>query len=149
MAIIEQSHLHQVLILNGHRFTGLSDDDPPIDVPDIDLLEYKYGMDGTMHTKSTNVKGGEVPVKLLSSSLSAKFLLTQFSLIQGGARILWSGSYGDADLGYSVQMLGGKLLRCPPSVVPGKTFEAVFVFEQLIPEYSAAQFVEGPIRLAA
>ena len=52
------SHIHSVLTINGSRVQGLSDDDVPVELPDIDISEAKFGKDGTMYTIGSGMKVG-------------------------------------------------------------------------------------------
>lgn len=138
------SSRHAELTINGHRFTGFSDDDPPVEFPDIELITTMRGRDGAMYASDTAIQGGEVTVKLLPTSQSAKQVLRWMTEILRGGRMLFQGSYADTELGYSVQLKGGMLKTAPPSVVPGKTYEATFEFEQLLPDYDGANFAPAP-----
>ena len=141
------SHLKQVLILNGKRVSGLADEDPPIEFPQIQLLEDTWGKDGTLYTVATEILGGEVTIKLLPTSPDVKRFLRWFAQIQNRRRIRFEGSYGDSELNYSTLMQGGEMKECPPTIVPGQSFEAMFVFEKLIPQYDSARF--DPVAHAA
>ena len=140
----ELSHRQCELILNAHRFTGFSDDDPPVDFPAIDLTKIQYGQDGTLYATDTGRQGGEMMVKLAPSSPSAQRIARWFRERQQGARRTFSGTYGDPGLGYSLTLEGGKLVSAPPIVVPGQTYEAKFSFERLIPQMDGAQFDPAP-----
>ena len=140
----QTSHLKQTLEINGTVVTGLADDDPPVDIPEIELITTKFGQDGTLYAHATEVVGGEVMVKLLPTSQFAATVLRWNAEIQNGARLIFSGNYGDPELGYSMQMEGGVLTKCPPSVIPNKTFECTFMFEELRPQYDGAKFAPGP-----
>lgn len=134
------SYLHSVLIINGERVTGFSEDDVPVELPDIDLSEAIFGQDGTMYTSGTAIIGGEVMVRLLPTSPAIPRFLRFHSEIQQGARIDFEGSWADPDLGYSTLMQGGVLRVCPPGISPNKTFEMTFDFEKLIPQFDGARF---------
>ena len=133
---------HIQMVINGIRVTGYSDDSPPVEFPDIELLQETWGPDGTLHLLSTGRKGGEVMVKLLPTSAFVEHLLRWHADIQGDENLEFEGTYADARLNFSCLMRGGKLKICPPAVVPGETFEATFVFEELIPQ--ADRFLVSP-----
>ena len=91
---------------------------------------------------------GEVNIKLLPTSTSAKRVVRWFAERQRGARLYFSGSYGDPEINFHVQLKGGLLKQCPPSVVPNKTFEVIFEFEEIIPDYDGATFAGAPVLAA-
>ena len=100
------SHSHQQLIMNGERVSGLSDDDNPVELPNITLVEENYGSDGIMYVMGTSIKGGEVKVKLQPTSPHVKQWMRDFAQIQQGAVINYNGSYGDGNLGYNTVFRG-------------------------------------------
>ena len=145
----ELSHRHQTLIMNGERVTGLASDDPPVDLPQIALIEEDFGNDGTMYGMGTAMRGGDVVVKLQPSSPQVKSWMRKFAEIQAGARILWNGVYGDSSLGYSTLLRGGFLKQARPGITPGQTAEFTFVFEECIPQFDNARFAPIPEPAAA
>ena len=138
------SHAHQVLVVNGERVTNLATGDNPVELPQIPIVEEEFGSDGTMYVNGTSIKGGEVKVKLQPTSPQVKQWMRDFAEIQQGARINYTASYGDTELGYSTTMRGGFLKMAPPGITPGVTAEFTFVFEELIPEFDNAQFRPSP-----
>ena len=134
------SHRSAVLILNGTRITGLSDDDPPVEFEEVELATAVFGMDGGMYTNDTGKRGGEVTVKLLPASPSTKWLMRHAARIKGGARVNWSGSYGDPVLSYKVALNGGVLTKPPTAIVPGQSANFVFTFEEITPDFDTARF---------
>lgn len=140
---------HIELILNGHRFQGWSDDDPPVEFPDIDLVNVVTGKDGAAYYSDTGMLGGEVTIKLLPTSESAKRCLRWLEERDSGARLEFEGTYGDSEIGFSAALRGGALRTCRPATVPDQNFEVVFHFEEIIPDYDAAQFSPAPAVTAA
>ncbi len=140
------THAHQVLIMNGVRVTGLADDENPVELPSIVLAEVKFGKDGTMFPMGTSMQGGEVMVKLLPTSPQVKDWMRKHAQIQQGARINWSGSYGDSQLGYSTLLEGGVLTEAPSGITPGgSSVEFKFQFEQITPQFDQAKFAPSPV----
>lgn len=135
---LSSSHLD--LELNGIRFEGYADEDPPVDFDNIELSEAEIGKDGTMSTTGTGMQGAKLTVKLLPTSPTVPKLMSFHAQIQRGARIIWRGTYGDPDLNIFTQLEGGVLMEAPPASMPGKTSEWVFQFEKTIPQYEAAKF---------
>jgi len=56
-----------ILILNGVRITGFSDDDNPVEFAESELATVKFGQDGTLYANANGHQGGEMTVKLLPS----------------------------------------------------------------------------------
>ena len=138
------SHRHQVLIINGEYVTGLADDDNPVELPVTQLVEEKFGKDGTLYVVATNVRGGEVKIKLQPTSQQTKTWLRDHARIQQGERINYTGSYGDSDLGYNTRLEGGFLKMAPHGISPNVNAEFTFIFEELIPEFDNAAFRPSP-----
>ena len=85
-----------MLVLGGEtltRVSGLSDDNPPIELPDIPLYETHFGHDGTMYAMGTSMQGGDVKVKLLPTSQTNARWLGVHAQIQKGVHIIWHGLY--------------------------------------------------------
>lgn len=134
------SSTHLDLVLNGIRFEGYADEDPPVDFDAIEVATVTRGKDGTMYSMGTGMQGGRVTVKLLPTSPTTARLIQLHSQIQRGGKITWRGTYGDPDLNIFTQLEGGVLVEAPPAVSPGKTAEFVFEFERAVPLFDAARF---------
>ena len=145
MAVTITSHLHQVLILNGHTFRKLADVERPIEIPTVIKATHKFGKDGALLATRTNHQGGELMVHLMPTSTSAKFVLRQASLIDNGANVEWTGSFNDQTNGTSILLQGGVLLECPPGTEPEGNFSIKFVFEQFVTNYDGAKFSQPPL----
>ena len=139
------SHRHIVLIINGHRYEGYASDDSPVEFGDNELVNTERGKDGTLYGTDTSEIGTVLTVKLLPVSRSAIRVLQWYTDIQRGQRLEFEGSYGDNELNYSCQMRGGFLTQCPSMIVPGKTFEHMFEFEEVIPDVDGARFAPAPL----
>ena len=142
------SHRHQKFLwgLDGgamlQEAKGLSDDDPPVEIPIIDFYREKWGQDGTLYITDTARQGGEVKVKLLPTSETVKEWMNIITrIMEDGFRPIFTAVYGDEELDYQCDMWGGVLKMAPPNVVPGVTVEFTFLFEQLIPRFTNAKFV--------
>ena len=139
------SHLHSRLTINGNRIEGLSDNDVPVELPDIELFTVKRGKDGTMYSMGTGAKGGPVIIRLLPTSRSAVLFLKWHSQIQTGMALEFDGSWQDTENGYSSQLRGGVMTEAPSGLHPGKDAEFKFEFEEIIPEMDGANFDPAPI----
>ena len=139
------SNRHAILTLNGRRITAFSDDEPPVELPEIELAKTTRGQDGSMYATGTAAKGGEVMVKLLPTSPDTKWLMRKHAQIQNGARITFKGSYGDSEIGYKVLLRGGVLVKAPAGISPGKNVEFTFDFEEVIPQFDAMRTSRAPV----
>ena len=131
-------------ILPGHQITGFADEDPPVEMPIIEVETETWGKDGTLFTATTGRQGGEVKIKLLPVSVSTKYLMRKHAEILKGERYSWSGIYGDLIVGYHSLLKGGRLKMAPVTVSPEVTAEFTFVFEQIIPAFDTVKFEPSP-----
>ena len=134
------SNTSTVLALNGVRIEGFSNDDPPVEFPDIQLVEEMFGRDGHMYVMGTGLRGGDVVIKLLPTSPSIPAFMDRHAMMQLGRDPgFYYGEYSDRNLGFSTYMYGGYIKQCPPAVSPGKTFEVTLVFQELRPQFKNAR----------
>ena len=140
----QTSHRKCTLELMGETVTGLADDDPPVEIPQIEMITTKFGQDGTMYAHNLEILGGELMVKLLPTSPWCKKMLRWMAEMQNGMRLDFTGTYGDSELGFSTQLEGGVMTKCPPAVIPNQTFEVSFMFEEMRPQYDSAKFAASP-----
>ena len=141
-----QTNFRQIrLSLNGHIFRNWSDADPPVTFEKMDMLDFKYGRDGALYVNDKAIKGGTVDVSLLPTSPSAVRLLRWLAQRQNDARLTFKGTYQDTAAGYTLRLLGGYLKMCDPTIVPGKNFEAQFLFEQWVPDVDGVSFNSVPL----
>lgn len=133
-----------VLQLNGHTFSGWSDDSDALSTDSIELANVKRGADGKMVASSTGTKGGPLTIKLLPNSSSVKFMQTAAASVKKGAKIIWSGTFRDPENGVTAKLENGILTKYPPLPSLGKgnvgTMEYVIEFETIDDDYSAASF---------
>lgn len=141
---VQESIRHIDFVINDHRIEGWADDDPPYEFPVIEFLNKKYGHDGTLYVSDSGMQGGEVMLKLLPNSRSTKQILRWVAMIQRGARLTFSGTLTDPELLYSVTMRGGFLFSSQAATSVNRTFEPVFEFEQVLPDYDSAAFDAPP-----
>ena len=132
-------------ILNGLTVSGWSDDTDAFSPPNIEALAEKIGADGKMVVTSTGNKGGDLTIKLLPNSHTAKILMNAFSAQLAGAAVEWHGLFKDHRNGVLITFLKGWLKSAPSGVQIGKgqvgNLEFVFTFERIIPDYSGALFL--------
>ena len=139
-------HRSYSLKLNGVQITGLADEDPPVQLPVIDLNDPTFGKDGLMYPQGTSMQGGDVIVKLAPTSPSTARLLNWVTSIMNGERLRFYGEFGEAGSGTKTwtEMEGGVLKSSPPGIMPGQTAEFTFTFEKLIPHFENADFDPVP-----
>ena len=138
---------HITLKIGEHTFVSLASDDQPVTFPNMDLVDVVYGKSGEMYGNETGMLGGDVSVRVLPASRDARQLLTWLAQRHKGSRRTFSGMFGDSRLGFSVQMKGGLMKSCTAASVPGADFEAVFSFQEIIPDYDGAEFNnDGPVQ---
>lgn len=140
-----QSHRHITCILNGRRIGGWANENPPYEFVDVpELTEVEEGPDGTMHAMDTGKQGGGFMLKLLSSSQDAAWFLQRRAARNRGERLIYNGSLGDSEQGFSAQMQRGVLVVCPPGIVPGQVFEVTLRFQEIQSSADGARFTPPP-----
>ena len=142
---ITLSWRHISLVIGGYEFSGFAGDDQPVVFPTIEMVDPQFGKDGVLYGVDTGMLGGEVSVKLQMASGGVKQCLQWLAQRHKGVRRSFDGNFGDTELGFSVQMKGGLLKSCMSAGTPGGTFEATWVFQEIIPDYDGAQFNSDPI----
>jgi len=132
------------LNLNGHTFSGWSDDTDGLSIPNVDLAASKRGASGKKVTSSTGEKGGPVVIKLLANAKSTKFMMNAVTAQLNGSAISWNGYFRDPINGTTVAFTSGTLTNAPlgPTMGKGDVASPNFTidFERIVPDYSAANF---------
>ena len=134
---------HIKLKIGGYTFKSLANDDQPVVFPNIEMVDVVYGKGGELYGNETGMLGGDVTVKVLPASPDAQTLLTWLAQRQKGSRRTFEGSFGDSVLNFSVELRGGIFKSCTMATSPGAAFEAVFAFQEIIPDYDGANFNNG------
>ena len=148
------SNAHIECIINGHRFTGLADEDRPYEFPGgDDLFNESMGQDGGLYGSSTPRLGGDMTFRLAPTSPTAQWAIGEnearkSAIINGEPFRYYSGTLADPVQGRSARMDGGILKRVPTMVEPGQTFEIVIAFERITSNVDGAQF-NAPLVTAA
>ena len=123
-----------------------SADKPPVELPEIELYETEYGYDGQMYATATARQGGDVKVKLLPTSPTNARWLGIHAQIQKGIHVIFHGSYrydtliGGVQQSWGWTMRGGVMKMAMPGMVAGANGIWTFAFEQIIPDFTAANF---------
>ena len=133
-----------IVVCNGHRIQGWSDDADAFSTPDIDLAAVKRGADGKMIGVSTGEKGGPVVIKLLANSPSTKFFQTAATAQLNGICITWEMIARYPLAGVNVVYMNGILVHAPLGMTIGKgdikNMEFTFEFERILADASGATF---------
>ena len=141
-------HRNAVLVIGGETLTtvtGLSDDNPPVELPEIPLYETHVGYDGTMYAQGTGRQGGEVKIKLLPTSPTNVRWLNIHAQIQKGMHVIFRGTYNyqlhaidgngrELVQDYGFTLSGGVMKMGPPGIIAGMNGIWTFEFEKITPD---------------
>ena len=140
----EMSVVNVAANFNGHDVVGWSEDADAFSCPDVDLVNVTRGGDGRLSTSNTGNLGGRVMLKLQPVSRSTRFFMNMVSVVRNGGFIDWNAFVRYLDTGVTLTLVGGVLVRAPLGQTVGKGAAAPrifeFEFEQIIPDYTAANF---------
>ena len=129
------SHAHIEAILNGHRFSGWSGDDPPYDFEYESATEVQQGHDGGVFVLGKAMFGLVVTFKFLASAPTVQWCILQEQMRKNAHRMknplrTYQGSFGDPVRNVSLTLRGGFLPdQLPAFPTAGESYEAKFQFE--------------------
>ena len=129
------SHSHIDFILNGHRFGGWAEDNPPYDFEYESATETQHGQDGGVFVLGIPMFGLIATFKFLASSPSTQWCIQQEQIRKNShrektAQRVYAGSFGDPVRNVSLTLSGGFLPdQLPAFPVAGAVYEAKFQFE--------------------
>ena len=140
-----KSHRHIELVLNGHRFTGWSDDDPPYEFEYEDSIETKTGQDGGLYGSSKPNFGATLTFKLSPTSPSCQWAMQQEQLRKNSVKDntvlrVYSGTFSDPVQGVSWRLEGGFIMKFPAINIANQTYEGSVMFEELIANVDGGRF---------
>ena len=140
-----RSHAHIHIILNGHRFSGWADDDPPYEFETEEAAEFKRGQDGGLYGRSMQSFGATLTFKLDPSSLTTQWCIQQEQLRKnsekdGGVIRGYEGSISDSSAAISMRLAGGSILKLPPWSVANMSYEGQLIFEEVTSEVDGGRF---------
>ena len=129
-----ESFAHVEIIVNGHRFSGYADEDPPVEFEYESSSDRVRGADGGLYGKGMPVYGGMFTFKMLSTSPTTQWAIQQEQLrkdshMDGTPQTLFNGTYVNPSTGVSYRMEGGMIDLFPATQVPGVTYEGSIDFE--------------------
>ena len=139
------SHAHVELIINGHRFVGWAEDDPPYEWEFEDAAEFKEGQDGGLYGIGNPRLGGVLTFKLQPASPSTQWSMQQEQLrknahIEKSALRVYAGSFSDPVQSVSWQLEGGVIQMLPATRVPNQTYEGKIRFEKITANVDGGTF---------
>ena len=133
------------LVLNGERITGFAKDDPPVELPDLEVGDNEMGWDGSLYSSDTGVLGGDVVIKLLPTSKQCGWFLDRLEEHKRGIEVDFHGKFGDVRKGITHTLAGGRFKKCPSGIMPGKTFEVTITFETIKAQTAGAKLNPAPV----
>ena len=144
---IQRSHAHLEIIINGHRFVALADEDQPYEFTWPALREGSVGADGGHYSRAIADFGCGFMVRLSDVSPSIKWCIEQRTIhlnaVREGRTIpTFSGSITDTAFGISGTFEGGTLDGEFPGW-PGaanSTNEVMFDFERFVSSVGGGNF---------
>ena len=139
------NHSHIECILNGHRWTGWAEDDPPYESEFEDAAELKTGQDGGLYGLGMPQLGGILTLKAQPASPSVQWCIQQEQMRKNAhkqrqALRVYTGSFSDPVLGVSYEMAGGVILMFPATLVANQTYEARIQFEEITSSVDGGNF---------
>ena len=133
------------VIIQGHRFMGWSDDDPPLEFSDEDGNEFSVGADGGLYAIGNPQFGTEMTFKVFPNSPTVQWAINQEQmrkddLAAGNDQVIYAGSYINPATGDSYRLSGGFIMNFPSTRVPGVTYEGTMKFEEIASSVGTARF---------
>ena len=139
------SHAHIECIINGHRFTGWAEDDPPYEWEEEDSAEFKTGQDGGMYGLSKPEFGGMFRFKLQPASPTTQWAMQQEQMRKNSVKSraavrIYSGTFNDPVASTSWRMAGGVIQNFPSTRTANLTYEGTIMFEELTSQVDGGKF---------
>ena len=138
------------VIMNGHTFTGFSDDaEDAIMFTEFDLATVRESPGDLPAYTSTGRIGGQLTLKLIASSRSHAFLQQQVAQIMRGASVIWDGIIVDRINNHTITLEKGVLLTPAIGTSVGRDGVAnrnyVFHIGRIVLNYDAYRNLLSPI----
>ena len=127
------------VVIGGHTVTGWSDDSDALTMPDeYSPYNIRYGADGELAAFRTGRKGGEVTIKVLPTSPTARYFIQQMENIRRnpGAEVNFNGTVRNTGaVPFTVHLRDGVLMTAPMGYTMGAGDVAnrmfTFAFEEI------------------
>ena len=131
-----ESFAHLECIINGFRFSGWADEDPPFEFDFDDSAEFTEGADGGMYVLGMPAFGGGFTFKMFSTSPVSQWAMQneqiRKDLIKSGTPARpYSGTLVNPGTGVSYRLDGGFIRKFPAVAIPGQTYEGMLRFEEI------------------
>ena len=123
-----ESFSHIEVIINGFRFTGWADEDPPYELDPESSSDRQRGKDGGLYGMGMPNYGGLWHFKMLPNSPTAQWGMQQEQLrkdahFMGNPERYYAGTIVDNNKGVSYRVEGGIIDIFPSMSIPGVTYE--------------------------
>ena len=131
-----ESFAHLELILNGFRFSGWADEDPPFEFDFEESSERTRGADGGLYALGMPTYGGTFTFKVFPSAPPAQWAMQQEQMRKdahkmGNPERIYAGTLVNPGTGVSYRVDGGIIATFPAVAVPGQTYEGMIDFEEI------------------
>ena len=128
------SHAHIECLINGHRFTGWAEDDPPYEWEFEEAAEFVEGQDGGLYGVSMPRLGCGFMFKMAPNSPTTQWAMQQEQMrknshLNRNSLRVYEGTFSDPVQGVSWHMAGGAIKLFPATRVAGVTYEGSLRFE--------------------
>ena len=135
MASIE-SFAHIECIINGFRFTGWADEDPPYEFEYESSSTRTRGPDGGLYALGLTMYGGMWTFKMMPNSPTTQWAIQQEQMrkdahVNGSPFRYYEGTIIDSVQGVSFRLEGGIIDIFPATKIPGVTYEGTIDFEKI------------------
>ncbi len=141
-----KSHAHIECMINGHRVTGWSDDDPPYEIEDDpDSNVVKIGADGGKYGMSNPAFGGTLTLKVSPTSPTCQWAIQQNQERKNRqkdkqAERIYAGTLSDPVQGVDYRFEGGVIDVFPSMNVGNQTYEFSINFDEVISNVDGGMF---------
>lgn len=147
-----ESFAHIECIIDGHTFTGWSDEDPPVEFDFESSSDRKRGADGGLYSKGMPNYGGVFKFKMFPTSPTAQWAIQQEQLrkdahLNGDPEKIYAGTYANPVDNKFYRLEGGIIDIFPAVISPGETYEGTIDFEVITSVVDGGRF--NPPRASA
>lgn len=142
--VLQQSFAHIQCIINGHRFEGWADEDPPYEFDYEESSDRTIGRDGGLYVLGLPMFGGGFTFKMQPNSPTAIWAVQQEQMRKDNHRSGdplrdYAGTISDASTGIKNRLEGGVIMTFPAVIIPGVTYEGSIYFENIASEVDGVQ----------
>lgn len=145
--VVQRSHAHLEIILNGHRIVGFADEDQPYEFEWPELDEPMTGADGGSYGRAIADFGCLLTLRLTDISPSLQWFINERAMhldaVRNGGEIpIFNGSINDIVFNVSGQLQRGRITGAAPGfpMAAGSTNEIMFEFDLWQPSVQGGLF---------